>query len=42
VSRDGDHYLIRDSKNPDAAPLRFTNAEWDAFVAGVEAGEFQF
>jgi hypothetical protein len=35
-------YLVRDSKNPDAAALTFTEEEWTAFVAGVQAGEFQF
>jgi Domain of unknown function (DUF397) len=30
---------IRDSKQPDGPILRFTRAEWDAFVAGVRAGE---
>jgi hypothetical protein len=37
-----DQYLVRDSKNPDAAALSFTREEWDAFVQGVSAGEFQF
>jgi Domain of unknown function (DUF397) len=33
--------LIRDSKLGDASPvLRFTAAEWRAFVAGVRDGEF--
>lgn len=32
--------LVRDSKNPDAVVLRFTAAEWAAFVRGVKAGEF--
>jgi hypothetical protein len=35
-------YLVRDSKNPDTAPLSFTQEEWTAFVAGVNAGEFNF
>lgn len=35
-------YLVRDSKNPHAAALTFTEDEWTAFVAGVRAGEFQF
>jgi hypothetical protein len=42
VAKLDDRYLIRDSKNPDAAPLAFTPEEWDAFVAGVRAGEFRF
>jgi hypothetical protein len=33
-------YLMRDSKNPDGPTLAFTEAEWDAFVAGVKDGEF--
>jgi hypothetical protein len=37
-----DQYLIRDSKNPEVTPLSFTKSEWDAFVAGVNAGEFRF
>ena len=35
-----DTMLVRDSKDPDGAILRFTTAEWNAFVAGVRAGEF--
>jgi hypothetical protein len=42
IARDGDDWLIRDSKNPDAPALRFTTEEWDAFEAGVAAGEFRF
>ena len=42
VAKVADHYLIRDSKNPDMAPLSFTPDEWDAFVEGVAAGEFRF
>ncbi|BAL87321.1 hypothetical protein AMIS_21010 [Actinoplanes missouriensis 431] len=42
VARDGDRILLRDSKNPDVAPLAFTEEEWRAFAAGVEAGEFRF
>lgn len=33
---------VRDSKRPAAGPLRFTAAEWDAFMKGVTAGEFRF
>jgi uncharacterized protein DUF397 len=32
--------LVRDSKNPESAPLSFTTDEWSAFVQGVRAGEF--
>lgn len=32
--------LVRDSKNPDIPPLRFTRGEWTAFIAGVKSGEF--
>lgn len=32
--------LMRDSKDPDGPTLAFTTAEWEAFVAGIRAGEF--
>jgi hypothetical protein len=31
---------VRDSKNPGAAHLVFTRAEWTAFLAGAVAGDF--
>jgi hypothetical protein len=31
---------VRDSKDPDGPALRFTAAEWSAFVAGTRDGEF--
>lgn len=31
---------VRDSKNPDGPALLFTEPEWDAFIAGAKAGEF--
>jgi hypothetical protein len=40
VARVADQYLIRDSKKPDAS-LRFTAAEWAAFVEGVKHGHFE-
>jgi hypothetical protein len=33
---------LRDSKHPDGAILLFSHAEWDAFVAGVRDGDFEF
>ena len=36
----GDHMAVRDSKNPDAAPLVFTAFEWECFVDGVRNDEF--
>jgi hypothetical protein len=33
---------LRHSKAPDAATIVYTRAEWDAFVAGVKGGEFDF
>jgi hypothetical protein len=42
VARDGDRYFVRDSKDPQAAPLEFTPAEWATFVAGVQDGDFDF
>jgi hypothetical protein len=32
--------LLRDSKDPYGPVLRFTPAEWRAFLAGVKVGEF--
>lgn len=31
---------VRDSKDPDGPVLNFTHAEWDAFLGGVQLGEF--
>jgi hypothetical protein len=31
---------VRDSKDRDGAVLNFTPDEWQAFIAGVKAGEF--
>lgn len=40
VARMDDGVAVRDSKNPQGAALRFNEAEWGAFVAGVRDGEF--
>lgn len=32
--------FVRNSRNPAGAMLAFSPAEWEAFVAGVKAGEF--
>jgi Domain of unknown function (DUF397) len=32
--------LVRDSKNPHEPPLRFDKNEWNAFLEGVKAGDF--
>lgn len=42
VAKVDESYMLRDSKDPEGPVLRFTAAEWDAFVAGVRAGEFRF
>jgi len=42
VAKVGDEFWLRDSKDPAVGPLRFTAAEWAAFVEGVNAGEFTF
>lgn len=34
------HVGVRDSKNLDQPAMVFTPAEWDAFTAGMHAGEF--
>lgn len=31
---------VRHSKDPDGPALIFTHGEWDAFLKGVRAGEF--
>ncbi len=41
VAVTGGEVAIRDSKTSDGPILRFSRSEWDAFVAGVEAGDFQ-
>lgn len=40
VARDGELFLMRDSKNPTAAPLAFDRAAWEAFLTGVKSDEF--
>ena len=42
VAKDGNRYLIRDSRAPDAVPLQVDGADWAAFVGGVRDGDFQF
>lgn len=42
VAHDGEWTLVRDSKFPAGTQLRFTAAEWKAFVAGVHNGEFDW
>lgn len=32
--------LLRDSKNPDAGHFTFNRGEWDAFIDGAKANEF--
>lgn len=39
----GDRVAVRDSKDRTGdAVLYFTHAEWEAFLAGAHAGEFDF
>lgn len=33
---------LRDTKDATKATLQFTQAEWQAFVAGVKQGEFDY
>ena len=41
VAVDGEEVLLRDTKQRGAGPvLAFTEAEWQAFLAGVDAREF--
>ncbi len=37
---DGGGRAVRDSKDPTGPVLKFTEAEWSSFIAGVRAGEF--
>lgn len=41
VGRDGPDYLLRDSKNPGQAPIRFTHPEWVNFLDHIQAGDLQ-
>jgi Domain of unknown function (DUF397) len=36
----GGHVLLKDTKHPDGPQLRFDASEWQAFIAGIRAGEF--
>jgi hypothetical protein len=40
VRVDGNDVLIRDAKNPDGPWLRVSIEEWQIFLDGVRAGEF--
>ncbi|GAB1642734.1 DUF397 domain-containing protein [Krasilnikovia sp. MM14-A1259] len=40
VRLDGDAIVVRDSKDRGGPLLRFTDAEWRAFLAGAKDGEF--
>jgi Domain of unknown function (DUF397) len=41
VAMDRSHVHLRDSKQPGGAQLHLTHSEWNAFVQGVRAGEFE-
>lgn len=32
--------MVRDSKDPDGPMLRYSHAEWSAFLAGAKSGDF--
>ncbi|NLT55711.1 MAG: DUF397 domain-containing protein [Actinomycetales bacterium] len=40
MRRNGDVIEVRDSLDPGGPVLRFTPAEWDAWLDGVRKGEF--
>jgi Domain of unknown function (DUF397). len=42
VAFTGDAVLVRNSTEKASPVLRFTTAEWVAFVAGVRDGDFDF
>lgn len=39
AARDG-HVAVRNSKRREGSRVEFTPEEWDAFIRGVKAGEF--
>ena len=41
VDQDG-QVAARNSRDPGGPVLRFTRAEWDAFLGGAERGEFGY
>ncbi|RJL32706.1 DUF397 domain-containing protein [Bailinhaonella thermotolerans] len=41
VAISSNHVLVRNSRHPEGAMLRFTKEEWVAFVNGVHRGEFE-
>jgi hypothetical protein len=40
VAEAGAYVYLRDGKQPDDAVLRFSRAEWEAFLSGTKAGDF--
>lgn len=40
VAINGDLVLVRLSQDPDGPLLRFSRTEWDTFVDGAKAGDF--
>lgn len=40
VAGAGGFLYLRDGKAPGDRALRFTRAEWEAFLAGMKAGDF--
>ncbi|WP_436524560.1 DUF397 domain-containing protein [Actinoplanes sp. HUAS TT8] len=40
VARNGERFLMRDSKSPATGPLDFDQEAWAAFIAGVKSDEF--
>ncbi|MEV6600318.1 DUF397 domain-containing protein [Actinoplanes sp. NPDC051346] len=40
VAKIGHDFVVRDSKNPQQACLRFTAEEWSTFASAVKRGEF--
>lgn len=40
VAQQAGMILLRDSKRPRGGVLRYTAEEWESFVRGVKAGEF--
>jgi hypothetical protein len=40
VAAQGGRIVLRDSKEPRGGMLRYTAEEWQSFICGIKAGEF--
>jgi hypothetical protein len=40
IARDDRQIYLRDSAQSEVAPMRFSQTDWEDFVAAIKAGEF--